>query len=74
MGQFSHSTAAMPLPPAQAEALYDLTLEIDDKCISKSEDFDAIMKSLPKAMPVPVRQTAPDENPAPRSNGSQTKR
>ncbi len=36
MGVFAQATAALPLPPAQAEAMYDLLL--DDENIEDGED------------------------------------
>lgn len=40
MGLFAQAGAAMPLPPAQAEAIYDLSL--DDERID-DEDVDAVL-------------------------------
>jgi hypothetical protein len=77
MGQFAHSTAAMPLPPAQAEALYDLMLNNElDVAGSVSVDGEQLLLvslSQQEATRGLTRRTTRGGNPAHPSSDSRTK-
>jgi hypothetical protein len=83
MGFFALAGAAMPLPPAQAEALYDLTLEDERAPTSNDRAGDtsgALLRPSLRMLVTPgleprldrALQKARDESPAPASNADQT--
>ena len=66
MGQFAHTTSAMPLPPAQAEAIYDMALngERGDETYDDMVSSDLVLLNLSPqgAKLVRARQKARDGN------------